>query len=72
MLLQVDAIFGLSISFFYCFFCSGFYAPTDVQYFTYELENKLLAEYQGKDETGITQEVKEICVEYNDKRIEKA
>ena len=66
-LLQVDATFGVLISFFNCFFCSGFSAPTDVQEFTSKLKNKLLAKCGGKDETKFTREVKEICEEYDDK-----
>ena len=63
--------FGLLISFFYCFFCSGFYAATDVQEFTSKLKNKLSAKCRGKDETEFTLAVKEICEEYDDKGIEK-
>ena len=70
-LLQVDAGFGLLISFFYCFFCNGFYAATDVQAFTSELKNKLSSKCRGKAETDFTLAVKEICEEYDDKGTEK-
>ena len=71
MLLQVDASFGLLLSFFYCFFCSGLCATTGIQAFTSELKNKLPAKCQGKDETEFTHAVKEICEEYDDKGTEK-
>ena len=71
MLLQVDAGFGLLISFLYCFFCSSLCASTDVQAFTSELKNKLLAKCRGKVETNFMLTVKEICEEYDDKGIEK-
>ena len=54
-------------SFFYCFFCSGFCAATDVNAFTSELKNKLLAKSRGKAETNFTRAMKEICEEYDDK-----
>ena len=70
-LLQVDASFGLLISFFYCFFCSDLCATSDVQAFTSKLKNKFSAECRGKDETDFTRAVKEICEEYDDKGREK-
>ena len=63
--------FGLLISFFYCFFCSGFCAPIDVHAFTCELKNKLSAKCRGKDETYFTRAVKEICEEYDGKGTKK-
>ena len=69
--LQVDAGFGLLISFFYCFFSSGFCAATDVQAFTSELKNKLSTKCQGKAESDFTLAVKEICEEYDDKGTDK-
>ena len=71
LILQVDAGFGLLISFFYCFFCSGFCVATSVQEFTSELKNKLLAKCRGKAETDFTRAMKEICEEYDDKGINK-
>ena len=56
---------------FYCFFCSGFCAVTDVHAFTSELKNKLSTKCRGKVETDFTREVKEICEEYDDKGTEK-
>ena len=70
-LLQVDAGFGLLISFFYCFFCNGFCASTDVQAFTSELKNKLSSKCRGKVETDFTLTMKEICKNYDDKGTEK-
>ena len=71
MLLQVDAGFGLLISFLYCFFCSGFCASTDVHAFTSELKNKLSAKCRGNFEIDFTWAVKEICEEYDDKGTDK-
>ena len=75
---KVEAVFTsrckfwfLLISFFYCFFCSGFCVATDVQAFTFELKNKLSAKCRGKVETDFTTAVKEICEEYDDKGTEK-
>ena len=55
------------ISFFYCFFCTGFCVATDVQEFTSELKNKLPVKCPGKAETDFTLAVKDICEEYDDK-----
>ena len=68
---QVDVGFGLLISFFYCFFCSGLCATTGIQAFTSELKNKLSSKCQRKAETNFTMVMKEICEEYDDKGIEK-
>ena len=70
-ILQVDAGFGLWISFFYCFFCSRFCVAIGIQEFTSKLKNKLLAKCRGEDETEFTLAVKEICEEYDDKGTEK-
>ena len=56
---------------FYCFFCSGFCALTDVPEFTSDLKINLLAKCWGKALNDFTQVVKEICEEYDDKGTKK-
>ncbi|KAH9323709.1 hypothetical protein KI387_018348 [Taxus chinensis] len=49
----------------------GFCAPTDIQAFTVESKNKLLARCRGKTVSDFTRAVREICDEYDELEMEK-